>query len=278
MFIDNLKQTYSMHKDVNLVLLRNILKEKIQFYILDYIYKSPWGKIFIFKGGTCLRICFELPRLSEDLDFDVQNYPQFSIQAFYEKMKDYFTKTLQYTKLSAKLANNMRTIYLKFPILLDLGVPVGNSESNIVTIRIDFAPVVGDRFKTEISMKSAGDVFFLVKRYSIGDLFAGKIAAILKRETIEGTVRKERIKGRDFFDLIWFLEKKTTPHWNYLQEITTFNQKEVIKKLKIKVKKISAGQLKDDLSPFFENSEFVDQFAQNFQTLFENYKQILLTK
>lgn len=277
MFIDNLKQTYSTHKDVNLVLLRNILKEKIQFYILDYVYKSTWRKNFIFKGGTCLRICFGLPRLSEDLDFDVQNYPQFSIQTFCEKMRDYFTKTLQYTKLSTKLANNRRTIYLKFPILLNLGVPIGKSESDIVTVRIDFAPVVGTKFKTEISIKSTNDISFLVQRYSIKDLFAGKIVAILQRETIEGIVRQERVKGRDFFDLIWFLEKKVVPNWNYLQEITTCNQKEIIEKLNIKAKKVIYSQLKDDLTPFFENGEFIDQFAQNFKTLFESYKQILHT-
>lgn len=277
MFIDNLKQTYSTHKGVNRVFLRNILKESIQFYILDYVYKSAWGKSFIFKGGTCLRFCFGLPRLSEDLDFDVQNYGQFSIHKFHEKIGDYFTKTLQYRQLSTKIANNMRTIYLKFPILSNIGVPIGKSESDIVTIRIDLAPEAGTTYKTEIAIKSTNDVSFLMQRYTLEDLFAGKIAAILKRETIEGTIKKERFKGRDFFDLIWFLEKKIIPHWIYLEEITQFNQKEVIEKLNIKAKKVTYSDLKNDLFPFFENSKFVDQFAKNFKTLFESYKKILTT-
>ncbi|MBI3559081.1 nucleotidyl transferase AbiEii/AbiGii toxin family protein [Candidatus Gottesmanbacteria bacterium] len=61
--------------------LRNLLKEILQFYTLNFIYSSRWGKDFLFKGGTCLRICFDLPRLSEDLDFDIKNYSQFDQKA-----------------------------------------------------------------------------------------------------------------------------------------------------------------------------------------------------
>jgi predicted nucleotidyltransferase component of viral defense system len=48
----------------------NYLKEHIQYLVLNLIYNHPKFKRLVFKGGSCLRICYRLPRLSEDLDFD----------------------------------------------------------------------------------------------------------------------------------------------------------------------------------------------------------------
>ncbi|MEW6103904.1 MAG: nucleotidyl transferase AbiEii/AbiGii toxin family protein [bacterium] len=50
--------------------IRNYLKEHLQLYILDFVYNRSYGKELIFTGGSCLRFCFGLNRVSEDLDFD----------------------------------------------------------------------------------------------------------------------------------------------------------------------------------------------------------------
>jgi len=51
--------------------LRNILKETLQYYVLDFLYNSSYGENLIFTGGSALRICYGLNRLSEDLDKDM---------------------------------------------------------------------------------------------------------------------------------------------------------------------------------------------------------------
>ena len=51
--------------------IRNYLKEYLQYPVLEFIYSNRKYKRFIFTGGSCLRICFNAPRLSEDLDFDL---------------------------------------------------------------------------------------------------------------------------------------------------------------------------------------------------------------
>ncbi|PIV09891.1 hypothetical protein COS31_00060 [Candidatus Roizmanbacteria bacterium CG02_land_8_20_14_3_00_36_15] len=275
MLIDNLQKTYLSNKGKNPVVIRNVLKETIQFYILDFVYKSTWGENFILKGGTCLRFCFDLPRLSEDLDFDIKDFKNFSLNHFLVELENYFKKTLQFDKIIIKLANNKRTVYLKFPILSDLGMNIDRGESNIVIIRLDLAPVIGKNYKTEISIKSTYDFSFLIKRYSLQDLFVGKLAAILTREAMIGKLKSERFKGRDFFDLIWFLEKKVKPNWIYLKEITEFGRKETLKKLEYKINKVDPNLLKSDLMPFFEDKIFIDQFIVNFKALFQNYKNIL---
>ena len=90
MIVNNLKIILDKNNDKNSLYLRNLLKEQLQNYILNYIYNSQYGEKFIFKGGTCLRFCFELPRLSEDLDFDVEDFSRFDFNKFIEDIKNYF--------------------------------------------------------------------------------------------------------------------------------------------------------------------------------------------
>ena len=107
------------------------------------------------------------------------------------------------------------------------------------------------------------------------DLFTGKIAAIIKRETIEGTILQPRTKGRDYFDLIWYLEKKVIPNWDYLQEITNLNHDEAMLALRSKVNNVDLTLVKQDLLPFFADQNFVKTFCQNLKELFTAQSQHL---
>lgn len=272
MFLDDLKKTYLVNKDKPTFLLRNLLKENVQYYILNFIGQSKWIDSFLFKGGTCLRIFFGLPRLSEDLDFDIIDKKKLDFNFFTHSLRDYFIKTLQFFKFDLKIANNKRVLYLKFPVLRDVGLNLKKHESNILFVRIDLAPTIGKSYHTELAIKSAHNFSFLLKRYSLPDLFAGKISAILAREAFEGRVKKERFKGRDYYDLIWFIEKGIKPNWKYLKELTGFAKEEIIRKLDNKTKKISLQVLRRDLLPFFADPDSVETFAANFQSLYKNYK------
>lgn len=271
MLIDNLKQIYLKNKDKNPLFVRNLLKESIQLYILDYIFNSKWGKSFVLKGGTCLRFCFDLPRLSEDLDFDIVGLDSFDISGFTLDISDYFVKNLQFSKLGTKIAGNKRTIYLKFPIMKDLGISGEAGESGVVHVRIDFAFTPKTLYKMEVSVKSIQNLSFIIRRYSLEDLFAGKISAITTRETIEGTVKTERFKGRDYYDLVWFLEKGVRPNWLFIEKVTKMDRKEVLDKLNLKIETVSLKFLKEDLTPFFENPSFVGAFVDNFSHLVKRY-------
>lgn len=268
MFLNSLKAIYQKHKGENPIFVRNLLKENIQYYILHYISQSKWAQSFIFKGGTCLRIFFDLPRLSEDLDFDIQDIDNFDIDLFLRELKDYFISTMQYKNLEFKLAGNGRTAYVKFPILDEIGIPSDPSESNVVFVRVDVAPAVGSVYSTEIAIKSISSFSLLIKRYALPDLFAGKIAAILTRETIEGTVKTERTKGRDYYDLIWYLEKNILPNWEYLTQITGYRKEEILQKLNEKVEKVDTQIIYDDLSPLFQDNNFVKMFSQNIRSIY----------
>jgi len=275
MLLDDLKQVLNQNKDAQPQYLRNLLKETLQLYVMDFLNQSAWNRQFIMKGGTALRFCFDLPRLSEDLDFDITDYGKFSLNQFVKEIESYFHKKRQYVKMSVKTANNQRTIYLKFPVLKELNLAVLPSESNILHVRIDIAEALASSYTVEISVKSARHFSFLIRRYSQPDLFAGKLAAILTRETLEGKVKTARVKGRDYYDLIWFLEKKITPNWQFVWEITHLDRDKALQMLDKKVKDISPSVLKDDLLPFFENNAFVNQFVSNYQNIYQQYRQRL---
>src|SRR3990167_8155252 len=48
----------------------NILKEYLQYKILNSIFNSEYAAKLVFLGGTALRIVYGSTRFSEDLDFD----------------------------------------------------------------------------------------------------------------------------------------------------------------------------------------------------------------
>lgn len=275
MFLDDLQTTYESHKKDNPMFVRNILKEVLQHYILDFIGSSVWAQQLVFKGGTCLRICFDLPRLSEDLDFDIEHPELFTIGVFIDDLANYFRKGLQHDAFSTKLANNERTLYVKFPILKTIGLALQEHESNTLFIRLDFTNAVGRVNHTELSMKSAGNFSFLIRRYALPDLFSGKISAILTREAMDGGEKKERFKGRDFFDLLWFLEKGVQPNWERLEEMTGLGKDEALQRLEQKVQTVTPAYLERDLLPFFADSGFVRQFAENFHQLFGTYATVI---
>ena len=272
MIIDNLKLVVERNKEKNPLYLRNLLKEQLQYYVLSFVYNSIYAERFLFKGGTCLRFCFDLPRLSEDLDFDVEDFENLSFEQFLSDLKNYFEKTLYYSNLEITISGVNKIIYLKFPILESLGFPANPARptENILHLRIDLARVRGSGFIKELSLKSTYDFSFLIRRYALSDLYAGKLAAIIKREKWEGEEKVARFKGRDFFDIWWLKEKNITRNNKYLSSLTKISSEKEIKKLintKMQEAVRKKNELKADLLPFFENPLFVENFVNNLESL-----------
>lgn len=267
MITQNLKQTVQQYQGSNPLYLRNLLKEQLQFYVLSFIYGSKWGENLILKGGSCLRMFFQLPRLSEDLDLDILNQKDFILGKFLADLRRYFSETLQYKTLAIKTSGKKNIIYLKFPLLAKLGL-AKEGETKTLFLRIDLSPAPGKKYQTELSVKSTSDFSFIVKRYSLPDLFAGKIAAILQRTTKEGEKIEFRIKGRDYFDLVWFLENKTRPNFAYLKELVKIEDKRELKNLLgQRIKRLDLKILQEDIQPLFGDKNFVKNLVANYKKI-----------
>ena len=119
---------------------------------------------------------------------------------------------------------------------------------------------MGKNFKEEISLKSTWDFSFLIKKYSLSDIFSGKLAAILSRKTFEGKEKTPRFKGRDYFDIFWLKEKGIRYNFDYLKTLINIKNEEELKE-RLSKKFLEAKKkinfIKQDLFPFFSESIFV---------------------
>ena len=268
MIIESLKQIVHQNRESPPLYLRNLLKEKLQFYVLNFIYTSNWGESLLFKGGSCLRMFFQLPRISEDLDVDILRKKGFFLNDFLTDLKKYFRQILQYKDLEIKTSRKKNIVYLKFPLLDELDLVKNEAKTKVLFLRIDLALALGTKYKIELSIQSTDDFSFLVRHYSLSDLFAGKIAAILQRTTRERKKAKPRFKGRDYFDLVWFLENKTPLNFSYLKELIEVQDKTALQKmLNEKIEQLDLKNLKDDIQPLFKNSNFVKDFTGNYKKI-----------
>jgi predicted nucleotidyltransferase component of viral defense system len=249
--------------------IRNLLREYLQILVLRYIYSSEKYKELVFYGGTCLSHCYNLPRLSEDLDF-VDLKKEVKLRNLAEDIK-YFLNNI--TDIPVDIKIQKFRIYLKFPILKELGLSKGKEQSDYLFVKVevfsDFDFCSG--FKTEIKPIFKFNQSLFVKTFDISTLMSTKIRAVLYR-TWEKTNKKGeavvKVKGRDFFDLMWFLQNKIEPNFLCIEKINNKNdlKAELLKKIEIADEK----SITLDLKNFLEDDDLDDDFGKNIKETLRN--------
>jgi predicted nucleotidyltransferase component of viral defense system len=192
----------------------NAIKEIVQEIALCALARSDFFKIAAFQGGSCLRIVHHLNRFSEDLDF-ILHEPDKSF------VWDPFLKALQLEfKLYAlefhiidrsKADNAIKMAFLKdnsFGKVLILTHPRSVSDKQTIQIKleIDTNPPTGSNFQSHFLNFPYP---FSIVAQDLPSLFASKIHALLCRPYI---------KGRDWFDFVWYISKKVVPNYTHLQK------------------------------------------------------------
>jgi len=267
-------------------IIKNQLKEYLQFPVLQQVYSLRNYKNLVFTGGSCLRICYDLPRLSEDLDFDLLDAAQTTkttgedslktdiktgLQALsLEQMADDLQNQFQdkyLLPLQTKIQGEQR-IYLKFPLLQELGLAKAD-ESNLLYVKLEFSQSQLRNPDLELSAVSKYGFNFVARHYSLPVLMAGKINALLNRIWFKGKNNEIDIKGRDFYDLYWFLQKGVEPDWSALAKLTKIKDKQELKtELEQRIQQVVTKQkLVYDLKNFFPDQEYMKNFCDNYQEL-----------
>ncbi|MEK7065007.1 MAG: nucleotidyl transferase AbiEii/AbiGii toxin family protein [Patescibacteria group bacterium] len=252
--------------------IKNYLKEYLQYPVLDFIYNGQEYNDFIFVGGSCLRICFDGPRLSEDLDFDLPevSWKKFDLKAFAEKIAVIF-RTKYLLPVEVKTQSDYR-VYLKFPILKQLGL-AGKAESDLLFVKVEPNQ---SRFPADAVERTPIAKYgynFMARNYKLPFLMVGKIGALFERLWFKGKENEIDIKGRDFFDFFWYLQNKVEPDWNTLNKTIGIADKEDLKKKIIVLidEKVTVQKLSFDLSNFFPDQMFVETFCKNYKELIMKY-------
>jgi predicted nucleotidyltransferase component of viral defense system len=188
------------------------LREVMQEIALAGLYRREFFAKAAFYGGTCLRIFHQLPRFSEDLDFSLlQPDPDFSLQPYLRGLEEEFAALGIDVAVSVKSKRNQTAIVSAFlktnTTIVELAID-GNRMLKI-KLEVDTEPPLG--FRTE-ELLLLQPYSFYVKCFSLPDLFAGKLHAVLFRQW------QQRVKGRDWFDLEWYVRQGIPLHLEHLAE------------------------------------------------------------
>lgn len=244
---------------------RNIVKEYLQVLVLRFLYSKEDYRELVFYGGSCLRHCFSLPRLSEGLDFiDISR--KVSPERLAAEIKAYFEKK---TGLKVTTKTQKFRITLKFPILYELNL-AEPPESDWIFLKIEIYKEFDfcKAYKIEVIPLFKFGEAVLLRTFDLPTLMATKIRAILHRKW-ERTDRKGKVlaivKGRDYYDLMWYLEKGVEPNLRCTEGIR--NKSDLRKMLLEQVRKVDSQSLKYDLESLVEDRDFLDDLGDNFKEI-----------
>lgn len=197
------------------------IKEIFQELALFSLARADFFSHGVFLGGTCLRIVHGVSRFSEDLDFSyfAQGQKIFSWDKYFSELKkEFLSHGLQIQLIDrSKATSNIKKAFLKdtsFGKILSLQFQYTRFDPQVVNIKfeIDLNPPGSGIIENKIVNFPYS---FPIACFDLSTLFAGKINAILTRGYD---------KGRDWFDFIWYISKKTPINLKYLQNsLAQFN-------------------------------------------------------
>lgn len=248
------------------------LKEKLQLYVLDFIYNHPNFNHLIFFGGTALRICFDINRMSEDVDFETTR--PFDKKAFAAAIRDYFKKNIHYGPVTSHVpGKNIGRVELRFPVLHELGLSEHEGENLIIKVEVN---QIRDIYPSEMMTLSRDRFSFVLRHYDLPTLMAGKMLACLERVWEK---RGVKVKGRDYYDLIWYMQKGIVPNATRLAAAKyPYSINSAFAAIQEKIEKIKPRDLLTDLGVLFENADFprrwVETFKAQFEQLYRRYPEV----
>ncbi|MCK9183138.1 MAG: nucleotidyl transferase AbiEii/AbiGii toxin family protein [Fibrobacteraceae bacterium] len=257
---------------------RNALKEIVQEVALCGLSRGNFFRKAAFYGGSALRIFYGLDRFSEDLDFSLTG-PDVSFD-----LADYFPAleaglsaagfSMTIESKEKKYRSATQSAFLKGNTLLHLlkiapltppvsGVP----ENEVLKIKfeVDTNPPALANYQNRYALLPSP---FAVRLYDEPSLFAGKIHAVLCRAW------KNRVKGRDFYDYVWYLSRGTkvnlphlqkrleqTGNWNAADELSLPRLKDL---LCSRFLEIDFENAKLDVKPFISDVSKLDLWDAGF--------------
>ena len=257
---------------------KNAIKEIVQEVVLCGLSRGGFFKDAAFYGGTALRIFYGLDRFSEDLDFSlVSQNPEFDLTKYFSYIENE-TKSLGLNFIvkekqkafdsnvkSAFLKGNTKEHILTFYEESNDTNIINKDELISIKFEVDINPPMGATFETKFSLLPSP---YQVRLYDMPSLFAGKIHACLCRNW------KTRVKGRDFYDYVFFLAmgakvnlvnlKAKLVQSKFIAEdydLTIENLKTLLNE---RFSNMDVAQAKEDVLPFVKDKSKLDLWSKEF--------------
>jgi hypothetical protein len=254
------------------------LREILQEVALLGLWRAKFFEHAAFYGGTALRIMYGLDRFSEDLDFSLlERNSDFDISRFLSPLEDELRgfgfniraekveNTTDSAVQSAFLKTNTRTELLVIETTDEIvkSVPAGSLLK--IKLEVDTDPPAGFSTETRFLLRP---IPFAVRCYTLPCLFAGKMHALLFRRW------KNRVKGRDWYDLIWYVANfpeldlhhleqrmRQTGHWSGNQLLTQAAFRELVYAT---VERLDINQARRDVMPFVKDPSVLVIWSHEF--------------
>lgn len=236
-------EKYAKQNNIPISSTRRLLTEYLQTEILQILSRSEFGAKLSFLGGTCLRFAYKIERFSEDLDFDLIVKENVDFQ----ELAGYFEKELSrlgfIVDTKVKRTESIFVIFVKFSkVMKRLGISNLEDQKLKIKFEVDPKPLKNITYHSEI-VSAYGKSFNIIIN-DLGTLFAQKILAIIFRPYQ---------KGRDFYDLVWFLSQKNIePNYEIFKEkgVKISNRGELIDFLEEQAKNSDLKQAVKDVERF----------------------------
>ena len=201
--IEVLKQQFSASMPPEEKLNRT--REFLQIMVLKNLYDQNAFENIAFVGGTALRVLYDIRRFSEDLDFSLVSSKNYDFKTLSAGLATYFKLNNLEVEYKPKIDKTVHSMFLKFPgILKELGLGAFEAQKLSIKLEVDSNPPKGWRLAETTLNKT---YIFRVKHFDLPSMLATKIHACFFRKYT---------KGRDFYDLIWYLGKKVFPNMELL--------------------------------------------------------------
>lgn len=261
------------------------LREIMQEITLAALSRTDFFEKAAFYGETALRIFYGLDRYSEDLDFSLLKPDfNFSIESYFKAILDEFKSLGLTVSIKEKKKTNQTPIdsaFLKAEtiwqeiVLEEIIKETGVRSNKTLKIKIEIDRQPPLNFKTEEKLLIRPFSFY-VKCYTKPSLFAGKLHALLFRKW------KNRVKGRDWYDLEWYIKKgipldvnhfltrsKDTNDW----QDDSISNEQIFELLDAKIKSVSFSSIKEDVVRFVQNDAILTIWSpEYFKDLIEKIK------
>ena len=257
---------------------KNAVKEIMQEIVLCGLSRAGFFQKAAFYGGTALRIFYGLDRFSEDLDFSlVTPDPTFELSAYFPTLRKEVAsyglnvdisekeKTKESAIQSAFLKGNTKELLLLFYASDPTAAGIPGSEKIKIKFEVDTNPPAGASFDHKYRLLPAP---YDITLYDMPSLFSGKAHAVICRAW------KNRVKGRDLYDYVFYLSRKATFNTEHLKARLVqsgawkpedpFTIDDAKNLLYARFDEIDYTQAKEDVRPFIKETASLDLWSADF--------------
>lgn len=183
---------------------KNVAREYLQARILESLQNSGAMIPMAFQGGTALRFLFLHGRYSEDLDFALtENRQSYQFRSYLDAIRTDLAREGYPIEISLNDKKTVNTAFVRFPGLLhEMRLSAMRNEALAIKLEVDTNPPECAGYATSVVRRY---VILNLHHYDKPSLLAGKLHAILARPYT---------KGRDIYDLLWYLSDPAWPEPN----------------------------------------------------------------